>query len=84
MKLITWNFWILKEHNSFSYLWKVESDILDSFGEILFEKLQNLQRMYELINVLPPSNFAVFSAIFFVTDCKELKLAQTVLINQLL
>ena len=30
--------------------------------------------MYELINVLPPSNFAV---IFSVTGCKELKLAQT-------
>ena len=33
-------------------------------------------------NVLPPSNFAFFTtrkiaAIYFVTDCKELKLAQT-------
>ena len=33
-------------------------------------------------NVLPPSNFAFFktrkiAAIYFATDCKELKLAQT-------
>ena len=34
--------------------------------------------MYELINVLPPSNFVVLvAAIFFFTDCKELKVAQT-------
>ena len=46
----------------------------NSFGEILFEKPQNLQRMYKLINVLPPSNFA---ATFFDIGCKGLKLAQT-------
>ena len=34
--------------------------------------------MYELINVLPPSNLQLLiAAIFFVTDCKELKVAQT-------
>ena len=35
--------------------------------------------MYELLNVLPSCNFAVFitAAVFFATDCKELKLAQT-------
>ena len=56
----------LKEHNNFSYLWKFEPDRPNSFGEILFEKPQNLQRMYELINVLPPSNFAVFSCCYFL------------------
>ena len=45
----------------------------NSFGEIIFEKFQNLQRMCEFI-------FWQFliAVIFFVTDCKELKLAQTV------
>ena len=38
----------MKEHNNFSYLFKFEPDIPSSFGEILFEKPQNLQRMYEL------------------------------------
>ena len=56
----------LKEHNNFSYLWKFEPDGPNSFGEILFEKPQNLQRMYELIHVLPPSNFAVFSCCYFL------------------
>ena len=31
-------FWVLKEHNNFSYRWKVEPDIPISFVEILFEK----------------------------------------------
>ena len=55
------------------------------FGEILCEKPQNLQRTYELINFLPPSNFAVFNCCycFFVTDSKELKLAETAKTNQL-
>ena len=60
INLIKWNFWILKKHNSFGYLWKFEPNIPNSFGEIRFEKPQNLQRMYELIDVLPPRNFAVF------------------------
>ena len=40
--------------------------------------------MYELINVLPPGNFAVFAiaTVLFVIDCKELKLAQTTCINK--
>ena len=55
------------EHNNFSHRWNFEPDTLNSFGEILFEKPQNLQSMtYELINVLPSSNFAVFAASFFV------------------
>ena len=49
----------------------------NSFGEILFEKPKNLQRMYELINVLHPVILQFLVAvIFLVTDCKELKLAQ--------
>ena len=49
----------------FSYLWKFEPDVPNRFGEIPFEKPQNLQRMYKLINVLPPSNFAVFNCCYF-------------------
>ena len=37
------------------------------FGEILFEKPQNLQRMYELINVLAPSSSAVFDCCYFLS-----------------
>ena len=69
---------------NFSYLWKFVPDVPNSFEEILFEKPQNLQRMYdhELINVLAPSNFAVFNCCYFVvavvvTYCKELKLQKT-------
>ena len=50
----------MKEHNNFRYLWKFEPDIPISFGETFFEKPQNIQRMYELINVMPLSNFAAF------------------------
>ena len=68
----------MKEHNNFSYLCKLEPGIPNSFGEILFEKPQNLQRMYELINVCHPVTLQFLIAVsFFVTDGKELKLAQT-------
>ena len=50
---------------NFSYLWKFEPDVPNRFGEIPFEKPQNLQRMYRLINVLPPSKFAVFNCCYF-------------------
>ena len=50
---------------NFSYLWKFEPDVPNRFGEIPFEKPQNLQSMYRLINVLPPSNFAVFNCCYF-------------------
>ena len=66
IKLIKWNFRILKEHTNFSYLWKFEPDIPNSLGEIFLEKLQNLQRMYDSINVLPPSNFAAFDCCYFL------------------
>ena len=56
----------MKEHNNFSYLWKFEPDIQDSYGEILFEKPQNLERIYELINVLPPINSTVFKFCYFL------------------
>ena len=46
MKFLT-----IEEHNNFSYLWKFEPAIPNSFGEILFEKPPNLQTIYELINV---------------------------------
>ena len=75
MKLIKWNFWILKKQNNFSYLWKFEPDIPNSFGETLFEKPPNLQRLYELINVLPPSNFVVFNCCYFL--CYWLQRAET-------
>ena len=66
MNLIKWSFRILKEHTNFSCVWKFEPDIPNSLGEILLEKPQNLQRMYELINVLPPSNFATFNCCYFL------------------
>ena len=37
--------------NNFSFLWKSEPDIPNSFGEIIFEKLETLQTMYGLMNV---------------------------------
>ena len=77
MKLIKWNFWIVKEHNNFSCLWKFELHIRDSFGGILFEIPQNLQRMYELINVLPPGNFAVLNCCYTYFLCYWLQRAET-------
>ena len=47
-------------------------DIPNSFGEIIFENLETLQRIYGLIKVLPLSNFVVIS---FVIACKERKIA---------
>ena len=51
-------------------------DIPNSFGEINFEKLESLQRLYGLINVMPPGKFD--GCIFFVIACKKLKIAQIV------
>ena len=53
------------------------------FGEILFEKPQKLQRMYELINVLAPSSSQFLIAAIFLVDCKGVKLAKITQINQL-
>ena len=53
--------------------------------KILFEKPQNLQRMYELISFCHPVILEfLIATIFVVTGCKGLKLAQTALLNQLL
>ena len=47
------------------YLWKFETDsIPNSFGLILFQNIESLQRAYELISVLPPSSFAVFDCCY--------------------
>ena len=44
-----------------NFNWKFEADIANIFREFLFEKKNhNLQKMYELINVLPPTNITVF------------------------
>ena len=69
---------ISKEHNNFSYLSKFEPDtgIPNSFGEILFENPQNLQRMYELINLLLPSSFFSFLLLLF-SLCYQLQRAET-------
>ena len=69
---------ISKEHNNFSYLSKFEPDtgIRNSFGEILFENPQNLQRMYELINLLLPSSFFSFLLLLF-SLCYQLQRAET-------
>ena len=75
MKLVNWNFWILKEHNNFSFLRKFEQ-----FRRNSLWKTPNLQRMYELINVFPPRNFAVFNCCYFLCywlQRTEIKLAQT-------
>ena len=66
MKLIKWDFWILKEHNNFSYFWNLSPICQIVSEKFFFEKPPNLQRMYELINVLPPSNFAVFNWCYFL------------------
>ena len=56
---------------------KKKPDTPNSFGEIIFENVETLQRIYGLIKVLSPSNFVVIS---FVIACKERNIAQ---INQL-
>ena len=75
IKRIKWNLWKLKEHNNFSYIWKFEPDVPNSFGEIVFEKPPNLQKMFELISVLPLSSSAVFDCSCFL--CYWLQRAET-------
>ena len=78
MKLIKWNLWILKDHNNFSYLLKFEPDVPDSLGEILFEKPQIYKECMSSWTFFHPAILQfLIAAAFFVTDCKELKLAQT-------
>ena len=67
-----------------SHLCKFEPEKPNSFGEILFEKFQYLQRMYELINGFATQQFRSFKSLFpFVIDYKEPKLAQSAQIDQL-
>ena len=74
----------MKEHKNFNYLWKYEPDIANGFREILFEKLNKIQRMYELINVLLPSNFTVFDCYYFLCcSLQRAEAAQAAQINQL-
>ena len=67
--------WIVKEHTNFRYIWNFEPNIANSLGEILFEKLENLQRMYELINVFATQQFRSFVVPLFLIrsaeDCKN-------------
>ena len=54
------------------------------FWEIIFEKVETLQRMYGLINVFVTRQFPVFSGCFFFCYCfKKLKSAQITQIKQL-
>ena len=69
MTLIKWKLWILKGHNSFSYLWKFEPSTPNGFGQILFKlKLEILQRMHGW---------------YFLIAWKELKITQIAQITQL-
>ena len=49
-----------KGHNNFSYLWKFQLGIPNSFREIIFEKAQKFKKMYELINVFATQQFCNF------------------------
>ena len=74
----------MKEQNNFSYLWKFEPDIPNSFGEILFEKPQIYKQYMSSSMFSHPAILQyLIATVFFVTDCKELKRAQTAYINQL-
>ena len=73
------------EKKKISHLCKFEPEKPNSFGEILFEKFQYLQRMYELINGFATPQFRSFKLLLFpfVIDYKEPKLAQSAQIDQL-
>ena len=62
----------MEEQNNLSYVWKFEPDKPNSFAEILFQKLESLQRMYELISVFTTQQFRSFWS---------LKITQTIQIN---
>ena len=62
--------WILKGHNSFSYLWKFEPNTPDGFGEMLLSKLQtDFTENHGSLTFLPHSNFAVFYGWYFLQYC---------------
>ena len=83
MKLIKQNFWILKEHDDFSYLRKFEPDIRNGFGEITnsFLKTRNFTKNVWLINVFA-TQFSMADISFNITR-KELENAQIAEVNQL-
>ena len=81
LTLIKLNLWILKEPNNFSYHWKFEHHRSEDFREIIFLKLEILQRMYGSLTFWPPSNSAVFNWRYFFQYCfKTVHIAQ---VNQL-
>ena len=63
---------------------KIEPDIPNNFGEIIFENPELYKECMGSLTSLPPSNFAVFTALSFVIACHELKIAQAAQINQML
>ena len=84
LTLIKLNLWILKEHNNFSYHWKYEHHRPEDFGEIIFFKLEILQRMYGSLTFWPPSNSAVFNWWYFFQYCfKEPKTVHIAQLNPL-
>ena len=72
MKLVNWNFWILKEHNNFTFLRKFEQFRRNSLCKT--PKSTNK----ECLSALTFFHLVILQflivAIFFVTDCKEPKL----------
>ena len=65
MMLIKWNLWILKGHNSFSYLWNFEPNTLNGFGEILFQKTRNFTENEWLIDFFATQQFRSFWWLLF-------------------
>ena len=55
----------IEKKNNFSHLCKFEPEKPNSFGEILFEKSQYLQRMYELINGFATQQFRSVKLLLF-------------------
>ena len=53
------------EKKNLSHLCKFEPEKPNSFGEILFEKFQYLQRMHELINSFATQQFHSFKLLLF-------------------
>ena len=72
----------MEELNNFNHLREFKPDTLNqSFGDIIFKKLESLQRMYELRveRFLQPaiSRCLVAVSSFFI-DCKTLKIKQLI------
>ena len=50
----------MREHKNSCYIWKFVSDVAKKFGEMIFEKMEDLQRMYELNNIFATQQFRSF------------------------